>query len=449
MPYVTDMAHDRREPEVEFALIEREMLGDLWVSSHLWNTLAYLCDVLSRDGSRARPMNDARAIFSWRDLRSMGLTRWAPSHLKCAAGIEGPARLALLDGDEPLELPVMALPGTPGCDLEAEIIDVGQGAAKDFERLGTAVAGKIAFNTADGTSRTEMYRGAAEAGAAAFIFSGGQPGMLVPTGSINGDMPAIGLAYEGKDAAQAPAGRRPARARLVMACRVHPVTAYNIVAEIPGTDPSQGWILAGGHYDGHDIGQAAQDNGAGAAVLVEAARLLAAQRQHLKAGIRFVLFSGEELGLYGSYAYAKAHAGQFDETRLIFNADVVAMAMPLVLQNASQPGAGGIFPQPAAGGAGCHGQRRPQQLHHELRSLPVFGGRPGRRMGGDLGGAGLARAGCTSRRIRWTKVEPRLLRQTAGDRGAAAAANGGGARSAAARPPAGRGSSEGYRRGRL
>ena len=336
MLYVTDIAHDRREPEVEFARIEKELLGDLWVSSHLWDTLAYLCDVChgrfagTADERRARDFLVAR-------LKEYGLDQVGTEPFEMRGWDRGPARLALLGNDEPLELPVMALPGTPGCDLEAEIIDVGQGSAKDFERLGTAVAGKIAFNTADGTSRTEMYRGAAEAGAAAFIFSGGQPGMLVPTGSINGDMPAIGLAYEGKMKLKRRLAAGPARARLVMGCRVHPVTAYNVVAEIPGTDPSQGWILAGGHYDGHDIGQAAQDNGAGAAVLVEAARLLSAQRRHLKAGIRFVLFSGEELGLFGSYAYAKAHAGQFDETRLIFNADVVAMAMPLVLQTQSSP----------------------------------------------------------------------------------------------------------------
>jgi Zn-dependent M28 family amino/carboxypeptidase len=109
------------------------------------------------------------------------------------------------------------------------------------------------------------------------------------------------------------------------------------VAEIPGTDPSQGWILADAHYDGHDIGQAAQDNAAGTAVLVEAARLLWPLRRHLKAGLRFVLFSGEELGLWGSYAYAQAHADEFDNLRLILNADVVAMAMPLVLQTQASP----------------------------------------------------------------------------------------------------------------
>jgi len=249
----------------------------------------------------------------------------------------GQAQLSLLSEPGPLELPCLALPGSPGCDLETEIVDVNRGAPEDYQRLGPALAGKIAMNTADGPARGEMYRGASQAGAAAFIFSGNQPGMLAPTGSVIGDLPAIGLAYEPKARLKRLLAAGPVRAHLVLTAQVHPVTTANVVAEIPGTDPAQGWILAGGHYDGHDIGQAAQDNGAGAAVLVEAARLLAPLRGQLKAGLRFVLFSGEELGLWGSYAYARQHASELDTIRAVVNVDVVAMAMPLVLQTQASP----------------------------------------------------------------------------------------------------------------
>ena len=127
---------------MEVALIEKELIGDLWVSSHLWDTLAYLCDIChgrfagTADERRARDFLVAR-------LKEYGLDHVGTEPFEMRGWDRGPARLALLDGDEPLELPVMALPGTPGCDLEAEIIDVGQGAAKDFERIGTAMAGKI------------------------------------------------------------------------------------------------------------------------------------------------------------------------------------------------------------------------------------------------------------------------------------------------------------------
>ncbi len=41
----------------------------------------------------------------------------------------GTARLALLEGEAEIDIPCIALPGTPACDLEAEIIDIGSGRA--------------------------------------------------------------------------------------------------------------------------------------------------------------------------------------------------------------------------------------------------------------------------------------------------------------------------------
>ncbi|MBE0696543.1 MAG: Zn-dependent exopeptidase M28, partial [Anaerolineaceae bacterium] len=176
-----------------------------------------------------------------------------------------------------------------------------------------------------------------EAGAAAFIFGSNQPGMLAPTGSIGKDTPAVGLAHEQAARIRRLLSKGPLHARLQLSSAVHTAAARNIVGEIPGTDPSQGWIVACGHYDGHDIAQGAGDNAAGTAVLMEAARLLSPLREHLQIGIRFVLFSGEELGLFGSYSYAAVHDGEMDSIRAIFNADVVGMAMPLVLLPQSSP----------------------------------------------------------------------------------------------------------------
>jgi aminopeptidase YwaD len=327
---------------MDITQLEREILGDLWVSPEIWNNLTYLCDACN--GRFAGTEDERRARdYLLGCLRLYGLDNVAAEPFDMRGWERGQARFTLVADNRALDVPCLALPGTPGCDLEAQIVDVNRGAAEDYARLGPALAGKIAFNSADGIARGEMYRGACEAGAAAFIFGGSQPGMLVPTGSITQELPAIGLAYEPRARLKRLLAAGPVRARLTLTSEVHPITALNIVAEIPGTDPSQGWILAGGHYDGHDIGQAAQDNGAGTAVLVEAARLLSTIRRHLKAGIRFVLFSGEELGLCGSYAYAKAHAEQSDDIRLVFNVDVVGLAMPLVLQTQASPALADYF----------------------------------------------------------------------------------------------------------
>ena len=114
-------------------------------------------------------------------------------------------------------------------------------------------------------------------------------------------------------------------------------TARNIVAELPGSDPGAGWIVACGHYDGHDIAQGAQDNATGTAVVLEAARALAPQRAHLVAGVRFILFSGEEMGMHGSAAYVRDHPEELDRIRAVFNADIVGLASPLVLMTQNSP----------------------------------------------------------------------------------------------------------------
>jgi Zn-dependent M28 family amino/carboxypeptidase len=316
--------------------LERGLLGDLWVSPDLWETLAYLCDGCNGRFAGTDDERRARDYLLTR-LSAYGLDRVAAEAFELRGWERGAARLSLVTEAQTMELPCLALPGSPGCDLEAEILDVGPGTEAHYERLGLAAAGKIVFNSVDGAGRAEMYRAAAQAGAAAFLFSSSQPGWLAPTGSVGKDLPALGLAAEAMARLRRRLAAGPARARLVSTSRVTPSTAYNLVAEIPGSDPEAGWIVACGHYDGHDIGQAAQDNGAGVAVLMEAARLLSPLRAHLRAGIRFILFSGEELGLYGSYAYAQAHARELDPVRLVFNVDVVGLAMPLVLQTQASP----------------------------------------------------------------------------------------------------------------
>ncbi len=316
--------------------VERSLLGDLWTSTTLWDTLAFLCDEChgrlagTADERRARDYLLAR-------LREYGLDNVTAEPFEMRGWARGEARFVVEAAGEQVELPCIALPGSPGCDLRANLLDVGRGAALDYVRLGDAARGKIVFNSVDGVGRAEMYRAACDAGAAAFIFTSGQPGLLPPTGSIGREVPGIGLAAEQLARLRRLLAAGSAEAHVTLTCRVQPVTAYNVIAEIPGTDPDQGWILAGGHYDGHDIGQAAQDNGAAVAGLLEAARLLSPLRALLRAGIRFVFFSGEELGLYGSYAYARQHAAELGSVRLVLNADVVAQAMPLVLQIQASP----------------------------------------------------------------------------------------------------------------
>lgn len=83
--------------------------------------------------------------------------------------------------------------------------------------------------------------------------------------------------------------------------------AYNIVAEIPGSDPKLGFAMAGAHLDSWVAADGAADNGAGSIMVMEAARILAASKFTPRRTIRFVLWAGEEQGLLGSAAYIDQH----------------------------------------------------------------------------------------------------------------------------------------------
>lgn len=83
--------------------------------------------------------------------------------------------------------------------------------------------------------------------------------------------------------------------------------AYNIIGEIPGSDPKAGYVMAGAHFDSWVAGDGAVDNGAGSVVVLEAARILRQLGVRPKRTIRFALWAAEEQGLNGSLAYIDRH----------------------------------------------------------------------------------------------------------------------------------------------
>jgi carboxypeptidase Q len=83
--------------------------------------------------------------------------------------------------------------------------------------------------------------------------------------------------------------------------------AYNILADLPGSDPKAGYVMAGAHLDSWVAADGATDNGAGSAIIMEAARILKVIGATPKRTIRFALWAGEEQGIHGSDAYVRAH----------------------------------------------------------------------------------------------------------------------------------------------
>jgi carboxypeptidase Q len=86
-----------------------------------------------------------------------------------------------------------------------------------------------------------------------------------------------------------------------------PVEAANVVGEIRGKENPEQILVVGGHLDSWDLAQGTTDNGSGIATVLGAAEAIARSGQRPRRTIRFVLFTGEEQGLDGSFAYIKQH----------------------------------------------------------------------------------------------------------------------------------------------
>ena len=86
-------------------------------------------------------------------------------------------------------------------------------------------------------------------------------------------------------------------------------TAYNTVAEIPGTDKAGEVVMLGAHLDSWHAATGATDNAIGSSIMMEAARILKAIGVTPRRTIRIALWSGEEQGLLGSKAYVAQHFG--------------------------------------------------------------------------------------------------------------------------------------------
>lgn len=208
--------------------------------------------------------------------------------------------------------------GTDGRPVRAEAVVV-----RDFEeltQLGQQVAGKIVVYNSPFTTYGEnvryRIRGASEAaklGAkAVLVRSVTSQSLSTPhTGTLRYDpeqpkIPAAAITLEDAEQLQRWSDRgKTIEVELSMAARqFDDAPSANVIGDIAGGSRPDEIVLLGAHLDSWDVGQGAQDDGAGVAMVLEAMRLLASMPP-AKRSIRAVLFTNEENGLAGGRAYAE------------------------------------------------------------------------------------------------------------------------------------------------
>ena len=96
----------------------------------------------------------------------------------------------------------------------------------------------------------------------------------------------------------------------------------NIVATLPGED--EYIVIIGAHMDTTENSPGADDNGSGVAAVLAIAKILSQYR--LAHTIRFLVYTGEEVGTYGSYSYARHVYENGEKIIAVLNPDMVGYA---------------------------------------------------------------------------------------------------------------------------
>jgi len=115
----------------------------------------------------------------------------------------------------------------------------------------------------------------------------------------------------------------PVRIELNVQNRFFPqdLQAYNTLADYPGTDKADEYVMLGGHLDSWHFGTGAADDAAGVVVMMEAMRILKTLGLQPRRTIRIGLWSAEEQGLLGSRGWVAKHPEMHGKISAYLNVD--------------------------------------------------------------------------------------------------------------------------------
>lgn len=240
---------------------------------------------------------------------------------------------------EPLRIASMPFSQNTSTDgLEAEVYNIGSGSKVEFIAAGSEVRGRWLLVTTH-LSRTEddlrneyaikpsIVAQAKKSGALGLLWISSRPGRLLYRHNLTfngriGPLPAAVIERKvGKRISKLLKKGHAVKVKLTINNDIQKKpTNYNVVAEVKGWEKPDEVVLLGAHLDSWDLGHGALDNGCNAALVIDAARqimALAKEGNRPRRTIRFVLYSGEELGLYGSRFDAHNHQNDLDHLKAV------------------------------------------------------------------------------------------------------------------------------------
>jgi carboxypeptidase Q len=246
--------------------------------------------------------------------------------------------VALKIDDEPMK--VVTLGHSPiKADVTGEIIDMGNGLEADYQADTDAVRGKISLvyiNILEGSPEglTNLHRSektslAMKYGAIGIIIINQVPNgvLLTGTASVTGALipiPAVCIGMEDGMVIKERLKHKSISAHIEMTNKSDMIKARNVVATLSGSEISQEEIVIGGHLDSWDLATGAIDNGIGSFAVLDIARAFKANNLQPKRTVKFIMFMGEEQGLFGSrHLVAEAiKSNTIDNIKYMMNLDM-------------------------------------------------------------------------------------------------------------------------------
>ncbi|MGD9628125.1 MAG: M20/M25/M40 family metallo-hydrolase [Pyrinomonadaceae bacterium] len=166
-----------------------------------------------------------------------------------------------------------------------------------------------------------QYRGAgpsaaARLGAVAALVrsAGGSQNRLAHTGGTRYDenapkIPAAAVSSEDADLIEYLAKMGKVRMRLKLTPKTLPdAKSYNVIADLPGSERPNEFVIVSGHLDSWDLGTGALDDATGIAASMQVLNLVQKLGLKPKRTIRFIAYMNEENGLVGGTKYAESQA---------------------------------------------------------------------------------------------------------------------------------------------
>lgn len=223
--------------------------------------------------------------------------------------------------------------------VTGNIVDMGNGLEADYAANPDAVKGKIALmyigilpDSGEGLTnlhRSEKSAIAIKYGAIGIIIINQVDNgvLLTGTASVTGALlpiPAVCIGKEDGMALKEKLKTSSSTATISMTNNSSMINARNVVATIKGSEIPEEEIVIGGHLDSWDLATGAIDNGIGSFAVIDIARAFQANNLKPKRTVKFVMFMGEEQGLFGSrHMVAEAvKEGSIDNVKYMMNLDM-------------------------------------------------------------------------------------------------------------------------------